>query len=516
MQCLSVSSAGSKAFAFGGDRVTIGLRINRLLRDNRASTMPLAAVALVLMVVLVGSGLDLSVAYMARAKLQNACDAATLAGRQSMEGNLWTTASENEAKKFFDFNYPAGTHGSTSISFTVAPNPSDAAELIGNASARVPTSLMRVFNYRDIPVAVHCDAKRDLGHNDIALVLDVTGSMNDAPSTGGSSKISRLRTGALSLYSALDDEPSSITRYAIIPYSHTVNVARSLGNKDILREQDYVDMVTTCSGWGGCYTTASTKLVHINNSSWNMNPGNTGGNTEAFRTSGNGCIEERPSIGRSASPVAYDDSITASDVDQQAGNAGNDQELQFGRYDPAIQEGESQSGCPAESTKLQTYSTLSAYTTAINSATARVTGGTYHDIGMLWGLRFISRAGYFSADNPTERSGVPIRQHIVFMTDGKLDTGSRLYSAFGVEQYQLRLNGSGTQNDRHIARFLSACNVAKAKGITVWVIALDVTDTTDISRCATTSSHFFTSDGSDLANVFTAIGQGIGNLRLTR
>ena len=247
-----------------------------------------------------------------------------------------------------------------------------------------------------------------------------------------------------------------------------------------------------------------------------MNPGNTGGNTLAFRTSGNGCIEERPSFGAAATPVRYNDTITLDDVDRQAGNAGNDQELQFGRYDPAIQEGQSQSGCPAEATKLQTYASLTEYTAAINMATARVTGGTYHDIGLLWGLRFISRDGYFSADNPTQRSGVPIRQHIVFMTDGKLDTGARLYSAFGVEQYQQRLNGSGTQNDKHIARFLGACNVAKAKGITVWVIALDVTDTTDISQCATTSAHFFTSDGSDLDKVFAAIGQGIGNLRLTR
>ena len=53
-------------------------------------------------------------------------------------------------------------------------------------------------------------------------------------------------------------------------------------------------------------------------------------------------------------------------------------------------------------------------------------------------------------------------------------------------------------------------------GITVWVIALDVTDIDDIKDCATSADHFYTSDGSDLEEIFEKIGQGIGNLRLTR
>lgn len=68
----------------------------------------------------------------------------------------------------------------------------------------------------------------------------------------------------------------------------------------------------------------------------------------------------------------------------------------------------------------------------------------------------------------------------------------------------------------HIARFQAACSLAKSMGITVWVIALDVTDIDDIKDCATSSDHFYTSDGSDLQEVFEKIGQDIGNLRLTK
>jgi hypothetical protein len=323
-----------------------------------------------------------------------------------------------------------------------------------------------------------------------------------------------------------------------------VNIARALKNKDILTDQPYVDWSTTtkCNKNGKNCTTAYTvgsKIVNINESSWNIGKGGgaSGGNAENFRTSGDGCIEERPSVGNSMSPFLIADTITRDDVDTRAGNGGNDDELQFGRYDPpshtnsgsttsggikfyAIANNWVQTGCPSEATVLQEYGDADAFQTAINNATARVTGGTYHDIGMLWGLRFISRTGFFSDDNPTERDGIPVNQHIVFMTDGKLDTGNTLYSAYGIQKLESRVQGCSSGNSgcnaAHIARFKSACSLAKSMGITVWVIALDVTNVDDIKDCATSADHFYTSDGSDLESVFEKIGQGIGNLRLTK
>lgn len=490
----------------------------RLAADQSGAVLPIAVGALVVVIALVGAGLDLSVAYMARNKLQNACDSAALAGRQIMAGNVWDSSSKAEARKYFDFNFPAGTHGATEIKFDISPNPADTAEIRATASASIPTSLMRLFKFGSIPVSVACDAKRDLGQNDIALVLDTTGSMNDAPSGGGGSKISRLRTAALSLYTSIDNEPGSMTRFAIIPYSHTVNVAGSLANRDFLLDQSYVKITATCSAPSSCTYTAGTKTVNIVSSTFAALLGagvTTTAAMNAFRLSGKGCIEERPSVGEAASPIRYLETVTADDVDERASGA-VDKALQFGRYDPDVQEGEAQSGCPSEATRLQEYTSLADYTSAINAATANVTGGTYHDMGMLWGLRFISRDGFFKAQNAKTRSGVPVRQHIVFMTDGKLDTGDWLYSGFGLEYFQKRLPASSDSNTNHVSRFLSACNVARAKGITVWVIALDVTDTADIAKCASSPAHFYTSDGSNLDAVFAAIGQGIGNLRLTR
>ena len=520
--------------------------MSRLRTDKSGNVLAICAAAMIPVTAIIGSALDLSTAYMARQRLQNACDAGVLAARQYMQGTTFDTSVKDEADKFFYFNFPSGTARVSNLTFNVIADPTSSSQLDGTASAKVPTALMQIFGYRAIPIEVSCNATRDMGHNDIMLVLDVTGSMADAPSSGGASKISRLRTGAMGLYRALESDDGSITRYGIMPYSHTVNVARALKNKDILKDQPYVDVTTTqtCTGKGKyqyCTTNTSlgSKIVSINESSWNIGKGNgsTGGNTENFRTSGDGCIEERPSVGESMSPFKIDDTITRADVDTQADNAGNQDELQFGRYDPPAHTNAGsttsggvkfysvyntwiQTGCPAEASKLQQYSSESSFQQAINDATARVTGGTYHDIGMLWGLRFISRTGFFADENPTERDGIPVNQNIVFMTDGKLDTGDTLYSAYGIQKFQNRVQncswGSSGCDSAHIARFKAACNLAKSMGITVWVIALDVTDTKDIKDCATSADHFYTSDGSDLEQVFEKIGQGIGNLRLTK
>lgn len=520
--------------------------IRNICREQGGNTLAIMAAALLPIMALIGSGLDLGVTYMARAKLQNACDASVLAGRQNMQGTVWTTADKNEATKFFEFNFPENTHDVTDLEFSIQQNANDRAELLATASANVPTSLMHIFGFQSLPIAVSCDAKRDLGHNDVMLVLDVTGSMAFEASGGGGTRISRLRNGAIGIYRALQDDSTSITRFGIVPYSHTVNVARRLRTRDILRNQEYVDghwTYTYCdtdtryiwncqnltsetqpvfgfSNWNTKYTyniaynATGSKIIGPVASSWSTN-NNIANSINAFRASGDGCIEERPSVGNAAFPVRYNSTITDADINNLAAT-NNDAALQFGRYDPAVQEGQSQVGCPSEAIRLRTFNTESAFQTSINNATARVTGGTYHDVGLLWGTRFLSRDGFFAAANPDEIDDIPVSMHIVFMTDGMLDTGARLYSAHGVEQFQNRTLGTGTRNERHIARFSSVCNRAKAMGITIWVIALDVGSTDDIEPCATSSGHFFISDGSDLEEVFAAIGQGIGRLRLTR
>lgn len=515
--------------------------LRRLRDDVSGNVFMLSAAALLPLLAMVGSALDMSIIYMTRARLQNACDSGVLAGRQLMAGTAFDAAVEDEADRFFNFNFPEGANGASDIQFAVVQSAGDPAELLGEASATIPTVLMKIFGYETTDIAVNCNAKKDFGHNDIVLVLDVTGSMLQNASGGGGPKIDRLRAGARGIYASLANVPNTTTRYGIVPYSHTVNVARSLANRDILRDQTYAGSFLICDTNGSqlwnCqnltpdhspvtgfsdnntkYTynaqPSGSRTVNILNSTW-ATSNNIGASITAFRTSGDGCIEERASIGSATNPIIIQNTVTRDDIDLRS-TGGNNSARQFGRYDPGVQRGQSQVGCPSEAQRLRTYGSESAFQTAINNATARVTGGTYHDVGMLWGTRFISSTGFFAANNPTEISNVPVNKHIVFMTDGMLDTGDRLYSAHGIEQYQNRTQGGGSLDSRHIARFDATCDVAKSMGITIWVIALDVGATGDIQPCATSAAHFFISDGSDLEEVFARIGQGIGRLRLTQ
>jgi hypothetical protein len=141
----------------------------------------------------------------------------------------------------------------------------------------------------------------------------------------------------------------------------------------------------------------------------------------------------------------------------------------------------------------------------------------------VWGLRYLSGTGMFAASNPDTYDAtsdgvanpVRVQRHIIFLTDGDMTADDNNYSAFGIPLARARLSGTGTEEDKHKARFQSACNLARTENVTVWIIVLDNAGSTEVQSCATDSSHFFISDGSDLDEIFQLIGKGIGKLRLT-
>jgi Flp pilus assembly protein TadG len=493
-----------------------GSFLSRLRKDTRGNTLAMAGAALVPIAGIIGSGLDMSRAYMAQAKLQNACDAAALAARRTMTGNDWTTAAQTEGERFFDFNFPSDTMNAQNLVRTVAQSSTDNSRVTVTATADVPTTVMSLFGKDEIGISVACDADQDYGNNDIMVVLDVTGSMNQSPSTGGTAKINRLRSGAIGLYRALAGAANTRTRYGFMPYSSAVNVGRDLNPNWIRDPADYQQNICVWrySYYGGGYwdcTGNGYELTEVDHSSSWLD--NWRGYGSFSSNTGSGCIEERATIGQSGDPITISTSVSRADIDQVSTS---DPAMQWSPYDTSAQEAENARYCPRPARRLAEYSSESAYQSMIDYTTAYVNGYTYHDIGMIWAARYLSSTGMFAADNPEEWNGVPVQKHIVFLTDGRLEVTDRVYSSYGVDRYDRRLGTSGTLNDRHITRFLSACNRAKSMGITIWVIALDVTDTDDIEPCATSSGHFYTSDGSDLEDVFAQIGAGISRLRLTQ
>src|SRR5690349_13119292 len=83
--------------------------LTRLARVTRGNTLAIVGAALVPLAAMLGSGVDMSRAYMAKTRLQNACDAAALAGRRIMQNDTLTTAVQDEARRYFRFNFPQRT-----------------------------------------------------------------------------------------------------------------------------------------------------------------------------------------------------------------------------------------------------------------------------------------------------------------------------------------------------------------------------------------------------------------------
>jgi Flp pilus assembly protein TadG len=173
--------------------------------------------------------------------------------------------------------------------------------------------------------------------------------------------------------------------------------------------------------------------------------------------------------------------------------------------------------CPAAAKKLATM-TQSQVQTYVNALVAD--GNTYHDLGMAWGARLISPTGLFASENATAPNGKPINRHIVFMTDGEMYTPPDVYSSHGYESFDQRVGPQGSSTStlasRHNERYVALCRAARAKNITVWVVAFGTALNTQMTACADPGHAFQANDTATLTTQFQQIASRIADLRLTQ
>ena len=89
--------------------------LGRLRTDVRGNTLMIVAFAMMPLIAMVGSGLDMARAYVARDRLQQACDAGSLAARRLLSGTTLTPAVETEATNYFNFNFPQASFGTAAF-----------------------------------------------------------------------------------------------------------------------------------------------------------------------------------------------------------------------------------------------------------------------------------------------------------------------------------------------------------------------------------------------------------------
>lgn len=93
-----------------------------LLKDASGNTLAMTAAAIVPLLAMVGGAVDLSRVYLARSRLQAACDAGALAARRSMVGLTWNDTSRQTALNYFNSNFPLGKYATGEITVDYAAN----------------------------------------------------------------------------------------------------------------------------------------------------------------------------------------------------------------------------------------------------------------------------------------------------------------------------------------------------------------------------------------------------------
>lgn len=247
-----------------------------------------------------------------------------------------------------------------------------------------------------------------------------------------------------------------------------------------------------------------------------------------------GCIQERQTVNQSSFSYSSANGITpkaALDLDlDNAPDVTNDAtkwaplwpEISYQRYNnrgnyttetsPYGQLGGTY--CPAQAQLLQTMS-QSSFNSYADSLQA--VGGTYLDIGMIWGGRMMSPQGMWkSLVNDEPSNGGEVSRHIIFMTDGQMEPAYHVPQAWGMEFWDRRVTTDGTSGDasRHTQRFLATCEAIKDKGIRVWVIAFTSGLSSDLTTCASDDSSFTASSSGELNAAFQEIAKQVGELRV--
>ncbi len=245
--------------------------LTRLRRDQSGNVIALLAAAIVPTIGIIGGTVDMARIYLARTTLQAACDAGALMGRRTMATGTWDANSgraNTRAQQMFDTNFANGAFGTTNLTRSFSE---EDGTVTGEATVKVPMTLMRVFGVGTNDVEVSCTAEMRIPASDIMFVLDTTGSMN-CPDDGGScpsgnnngveatnAKIRGLRVAASCFYEALakknisaisaaqcneTTDPVGATsdvrlRFGFVPYSVNVNVGRLLPHRFLANQWTY-------------------------------------------------------------------------------------------------------------------------------------------------------------------------------------------------------------------------------------------------------------------------------------
>ncbi|WP_292129465.1 TadE/TadG family type IV pilus assembly protein [Brevundimonas sp.] len=197
--------------------------LRRLLSDARGNVAMLFGLSLPVLILMTVGGVDIHRASTVRVNLQDALDAATLAAARSpysededlREVGLAALRANLKA-------YPDIILREQDTTFSL----NDDAVVVASSRVDVKTLVANIFlppygKFMDdyVPVGAHSEVNRSSRNLEVALVLDITGSMSG-------SRIAAMKTAARDLVDLVvqDVQTPYYTRMSVVPYSIGVNM----------------------------------------------------------------------------------------------------------------------------------------------------------------------------------------------------------------------------------------------------------------------------------------------------
>lgn len=183
--------------------------------DNKGAVSVLFGFSVVAVVGFLGLATDAGRGYIAKARLGQAVDAAALAGGKAINQPY----RDAEIQKYFEANFPDDYMDSVLVDFAIEAGEGN-EQLTISATARIPTTFMRIVNIDDMEVSARSVVRRSVRGLELALIMDNTGSMRS------SGKIQAMKAAATDLVNILYGEKETINNFwvSLVPFVATVNV----------------------------------------------------------------------------------------------------------------------------------------------------------------------------------------------------------------------------------------------------------------------------------------------------
>ena len=481
--------------------------LDRLARNRAGNVAMIFALALPVLVMMVGFGIDLNRAMSAKATSQDAADAAVLAAAASRERTSegLTRVADAYLSQNIDLRYLNDDVG------TSVERPTDTQVRV-TLRGSVDTLFMGIIGVPTMPVVVSATAVRGAAEQvELALVLDNTWSMSEADATG-LRKIDALKSSARLLVNELMQNPEGNVRIGVVPYADYVNVGVSnRGRSWVSVPADYTTTsprtCTTRTTRRQCTRGAPrtcTRVVDGVRESYDCTPSTctdvavapyescSGGGTTRYRWFG--CVGSRT-----------EGVMRLTDTHPEKPYPGFLSTSQ---------------NCLNPITPLTNQKT-----TVLGSIQGLVVniGGyrplTHIPSGLIWGVNVLSAPEPMSEGAPYHPSNRDPRKILVLMTDGantlRFNAANGRHDVFSTNGATAQTQLAATNSDT--ARI---CEYAKSLKIEVYTVALAVDSNAArdlLQDCATSPEHYFDArDTAALTESFAAIAASVNRVRLIR